>query len=321
MKKSIVAGLGLLIAGSAMADTYYLHADMAANSTPNDKTLWWTDPVGGVTQESLGAPTTGNRFDMNGYLFRSQNSSGTATFNGTAVVGSAGSKQDVGFLLYTGTWNGHGLDIADGKNLLIRPHQSSTAMALQTLTVGAGADLTFRTLTGNNNVALSTANISGSGSIGFGITGYANDTNALWTLSITDATPEFTGSVDLVRGQLTFGSAFALDDAGFTVNSAEDNSVVLDNAVSFGSMAYGSSSLAAGTYTATQLNTEFGTTRFSGSETYPRAGHAWPGGNLFRRAPVGSPPFQHLVPERFRYRWRAFPLHRFFLPHIKEQGS
>ncbi len=266
MKKSIVAGLGLLIAGSAMADTYYLHADMAANSTPNDKTLWWTDPVGGVTQESLGAPTTGNRFDVNGHLFRSQNSGGAATFNGTAVVNSTvGAEPGVGFLLYTGTWNGYGLDVDN--DLLVRPHQSSTAMALQDLQVNASGVLSFRTLTGNNNVALSAANIAGHGAIEFGTTDYANDVNALWNLSITDATPNFGGTVDLIRGQLTFGSAFALNDAGFTVNSAEDNSVVLDNAVSFGSMDYGVSSLAAGTYTASQLNTEFGTTRFSGSET------------------------------------------------------
>ena len=264
--KLLLAGVGLFIAGSVGADTFYLHADMAANSSPNDKALWWTDPVGGVTQDSLGSPTSGNRFDVNGFLFRSQNSGGAATFNGTAVVNSTvGSKQDVGFLLYTGTWNGHGLEV--NNDLLVRPHQSSTAMALQDLKVNASGVLTFRTLTGNNNVALSAANIAGHGSIEFGLTGYANDVNAHWTLSITDATPNFGGTVDLVRGQLTFGSAFALDDAAFAINSAEDNSVVLDSAVSFGSMMYGATPLAAGEYNATQLNTEFGTTRFSGSES------------------------------------------------------
>ncbi len=262
MKKHMTL-MALLVCGSVAADTFYLHADMVANDTPNDKTLWWTDPVGGTTQDALGAPTAGNRFDVNGRLFRSQNSSGSASFDGTVVVGTTGSAADPGFLLYTGAWNAYAMDV--GSHLLVRPHQATTTMALQDLAVGAGADLAFRTLTGNNNVTLSTANISGSGTIQFGTTGYDNDTNALWTLSITDATPGFSGAISLVRGQLTFGSAFALDDARLMINSAENNGIVLANHVSFGIVTFGGAVLPVGTYTATEANTALGTDRFSGA--------------------------------------------------------
>ncbi len=268
--KALLFGIGLLVAGSVSASTnFYLHADMVANDTPNDKALWWTDPVGGTTQESLAAPTSGNRFDMNGFLFRSQNTAGSATFNGTAVVNdTVGSATDPGFLLYTGTWNAFGMDIEN--HLVVRPHQASTAMVLQELNVGAHGELIFRTLTGNNNVALSAANISGSGLIQFGTGGYANDTNAVWTFSVLDDTPEFSGAVALNRGQLVFGNDFALTNATLAISALDDYSVVLSNSVSFGAVMCGAA-LPVGTYTAAELNAELSTDRFSGPGTLTAA--------------------------------------------------
>lgn len=260
MKKIITTVIvGLLIGGAAMADVFYLHADMPANSTPNDKTLWFDDPAGGTSQDVLGAPNTGNRFDMNGYGFRAATGT-THTFAGTLVVG-----ESTLAMMYAYTWNLTGLDIDSG-TLLMRPHQTSVNLNIANLAVGASGNLDIRTLTGNDVVNLSVANLSGSGRIGFGIT-YANDANGLWNFSVSDATPEFTGTVDLFRGELTFGSDFALNESSFTINSIEDNSIILANSVSFSNVVFGASSLSAGTYTAVELNAAFGTDRFSGTET------------------------------------------------------
>ncbi|MEA2067844.1 MAG: hypothetical protein U9P12_01475, partial [Verrucomicrobiota bacterium] len=224
-----------------------------------DYSVWFDDPVAGSVM-TAGDAFSGNRFDVQEWDWRAPNTASTTTFDGTLVVGSASAKI---CLQYAADWHLAGMDI-DGY-ALIRPHRAEVSMSVADLALGSSGTLGFRTLTGGNNAQnLSVANISGSGSIQFG-TSYANDTNALWNLSVSDATPEFTGSVVLLRGQLTFGSVFALDSAKLLIVEAEDNRVVLANDVSFGSVEFGAGTLAPGTYTATELNTALGTDRFSGS--------------------------------------------------------
>lgn len=239
--------------------TFYLHANMLAGSTPNDKTLWFDDPVGGTSQYDLDAPNTGNNFDMNGYEFRTASGS-SHTFAGTLLVGASTLA-----MMYADEWNLAGMNVSDG-TLLLRPHRTTVDMNVEELTVGASGIMDVRTLTGNNVVNLSVADLSGSGHIRFGIDSYSNDTNGVWSLSVTDPDSEFNGTVDLTRGELTFNSSFALSNATFAVNLVEDNSIVLNADVSFGKVIL-SSGLEAGTYTVSQLNSELGADRFSGTGT------------------------------------------------------
>ena len=258
MKKLVITGLCLLLGGSIMADVFYLHANMPTNSSPNDKTLWFDDPVAGTSLQILGKPTLGNRFDLNGYEFRT--ATGTShTFSGTLI-----SRASPLAMMYANMWNLVGLDVDTG-TLLLRPHQTNVTMNISNLTVGSSGYMDLRTLTGNNVVNLSVANFSGSGHVRFGITSYLNDTNGVWSLSVTDTTPEFTGTIDLTRGQLTFATSFVLGDATFAINSVQTNRVMLVNDVTFGNVTFGTNSLATGTYTAAQLNSTFGTTRFYGT--------------------------------------------------------
>lgn len=262
MKKSIIAGLGMFLVASGMADTFYLHADMPLGSTPLDDTIWFTEPVGGVDKATDGGTYGGNRFDLNGYALRTPNTTGSSSFSGTIVSGAAGAGLAE---LMAGTWNPTGMDLSN--TLQMRLRQSTVNLNIANLVLGSSGSLNIRTLTSKNNFNLSVANVSGSGSLEFGDNTYANDTNGVWSLSITDASPEFAGSVDLTRGQLTFGNAFALNDATLAINSAEDNSIVLANNVSFSNVTFGASSLSVGTYTAAELNTAFSADLFSGTET------------------------------------------------------
>jgi hypothetical protein len=259
MKKRIILGLCGVLCGTAFADVFYLHADMGAGSTPLDKSIWWSDPVGGVTQESLDAPTTGNRFDVNGYAFRTPSATGTSTFPGTVVVGSAGA--GTAELLAAG-WDVAGLDFNNA--ILMRLRKSSVALSVTDMVLDPSANLSFRTHTdGSDSLNLSIANLTGSGILSFGE--FSSCTSGVWSVSITDNT--FSGSMDLQYGELTFGNAFDLSDASLAIDSSKENYVVLDHAVSFSNVVFGASVLEEGTYTAAELNTEFGTDIFSGTET------------------------------------------------------
>jgi len=139
---------------------------------------------------------------------------------------------------------------------------------LTNLSLGSSGNLKFRTLVpANNAVNLSVLNLSGGGNIGFGISTYSNDINGVWSLSITDPAPEFTGMIGLTRGRLTFSNSFVLENATLAIDSAQPNSVILANNVSFRNVSFGSGNLTNGTYTATELNAVFNTGRFSGTGT------------------------------------------------------
>ena len=245
-----------------LADTFYLHADMPANSSPTNGTLWFDDPVAGDSQKELNTPVAGSLFDLNGKLLRSGTTAtnGALTFPGTFVVGNSTTG-----LLYAANWNIYGMNI-NGAMMMRAALAASNSVAISNLVLNSSGKMVFRTLTGvNSTVNLSLANISGSGYLGFGTTSYTNDTNGVWRLSITDPAPEFTGTLDLTTGQLTFGNSFSLAGATFAILSTGTNKVVLANDVTFGNVTFGTNSLAAGTYTAAQLNSTFGTTRFYGT--------------------------------------------------------
>ena len=263
-RKLLLAGIGLLIAGSVAADTFYLHADMATNAEhPDMKNLWFDAPTGGTDMETLGASFAGNRFDVNGWALKAANNDwSTISFDGTIVVGSAGAKT---MEMLTQDWNVAGIDIGDSASALMRVRKGQSNLSVGSMVLGSSARLDYRINNDNENkLNLAIDDFSGSGTLSFGK--YTTAVVGLWSLEITDTTPGFTGTVNLQHGELAFSNSFSLAEASLTID-AKDNSVVLANDVTFGSMEFEGSSLADGTYTATELNTEFGTTRFSGSET------------------------------------------------------
>ena len=263
--KLLIAGIGLLIAGAAGADTFYLHADMntvEGNKDPETKAIWFNDPTGGSDMDALGASFAGNDFDVNGYALRAPNNHWSATsFDGTIVVGASGANT---MELLALDWTVAGMNINNSALMRVRK-ADPVNLSVGSMVLGPSALLETRVNNASDNeLHLSIADFSGSGTLSFGK--YSLSVDGLWSLAITDVTPTFTGTVNLQQGELAFSNSFSLVSASLTIN-ASDNSVVLANDVTFGSMEFEGSSLAAGTYKAAELNTEFGTTRFSGSES------------------------------------------------------
>jgi hypothetical protein len=259
MKKMMITLGIMLMSGVVSADTFYLQADMGLNSTPLNKDLWWTAASGG-TQMQESDTFGGSRFDLNGKVLRAPNATGTSTFGGTFVVSADAAKTTE---LMAAGWNVTGMDFNNVIEMRIR--KPTVNLSVNNMVLGSSGDLSFRTFSATDaNLNLSISNLSGSGALSFG--GYSADTNGAWTVSITNESA-FAGTMDLQYGELTFGNDFALNDGSFAINSALDNSVVLANSVSFSNVTYGASSLAIGEYDAADLNTEFGTTRFSGPGT------------------------------------------------------
>jgi hypothetical protein len=262
MKKIGMATVMLLVCGSVMADTFYLHENMATGNSPLFKTNWWTEATGGVQMST--EPIAGNRFDLNGKTLVAPNSTGTSTFGGTLVVGAAGSGGPTELL--TAGWNVTGMDFNNA--ILMRLRKTTVNLSVANMVLGSSGNLSFRTHTDTSkNLTLAVDNLSGSGILSFGEFS-ATDTTGAWTVSVTNGN-SFDGTMDLQYGQLTFGNSLSLTNTAFTMqlSAAFTNSVVLANSVTFKSATIGTNILAAGTYTASQLNTAFGTTKFSGANS------------------------------------------------------
>ena len=260
MKRMLVL-LVTILTGVGSADVFYLQSNMPPNSTPNDKTLWYDAPAGGQTQDALAAPATGNRFDVNGFELRAPGTSKSSIFNGTLVVGEAGAGI---CLLYAAEWNlVGGMDV--NNELLMRLHLPAVKISVSRLMLGPSGKLIFRTLKDDKNqLDLSVADLTGDGTIQFGITSYANDVNGVWNLSLPMIAFDFSGRIELHRGRLTFNTSSSLNKATLMINPVENNHIELAQDMSFGEVLVGVRPLKAGVYTASELNKQFHEERFSG---------------------------------------------------------
>ncbi len=261
MKLPIAVLLSLLLGSVAVADVFYLHADMsaAAGKTPLDKSLWFDDPVGGSDMNALGASFAGNTFNLNGKDLTSDNTGFPVTFPGTFAVDTAGTV----FELFAHNWTVAGMDV--DALLELRLRQVTNTQLFGDVDLGSSGTMRFRSHNAYLELNLSITNsLTGSGNITFGHPSVSTDTNALWNLSINDPDSDFSGNINLVRGRLTFGNNVSLAHAALIISLAAENSIVLADDVAFNQVTLGATTLTNGTYTAAELNTAFGTDRFSG---------------------------------------------------------
>jgi hypothetical protein len=165
--------------------------------------------------------------------------------------------------LLTAGWNVAGMDFDN--TILMRVRKPTVTLSVNNMVLGTSGNLSFRTHTDTSkNLILSIDNLSGNGVLSFGEFA-TTDTNGSWTVSVTNGN-SFSGTMDLQYGQLAFGNALSLTNAAFTMqlSAAFTNSVVFANGVTFKSAVIGTNILASGTYSASALNTAFGTSKFSG---------------------------------------------------------
>lgn len=285
-------------AQSSRALDFYLQSSMSNDDASylNSPAIWYDAPTGGMSMEQLGltvADFAGNQFFSNGYKLRTPNATLAAptqhmmveTFAGNLVVGD-GSGTGVVTDLTTeslapdmtfesvqidtaNTWRVRPLNFVDTFNVPPFPDHFTTInnltlndnMSWRTFNPqGAGVDTA--SLPALN---LSAGNLSGSGSLIFGQ--WTDDQAQDWNLALPTPDPSYSGSIELTRGNLTFTNGFALPAADLSVATSFDTTVRLDNPATFNGATFGGITIPAGTYTASQLNSDFGGDRFSGPGT------------------------------------------------------
>ena len=84
---SVLAILAVLVSFSSLAhaDTFYLQAEKTFAQSDSDKTVWWDAPVGGTSMATLGASYAGNNFDLNGYTYKTFNTSSSSAVTGRMI--------------------------------------------------------------------------------------------------------------------------------------------------------------------------------------------------------------------------------------------
>lgn len=255
----------MLLAGSAIADTFYLQGDLPLNPDPdaNDSSWWYDAPTGG-SQMPASTPFSGNRFDLNGYTFKNfyTNHTGTGSsfiFEGTLVRDNVA---DGNIFMYATPAHLAGVDwTADGertKAFVMR--QSDAEITITNLNVDAL--MIVRANSSELNLDLTVPTLTGGGTIEFGTD--AEEAPGVWGLDIDNSA--FTGTISIAVGNLRIDDALVLTHADLSVASAFSE-VILDNNASFNTAVYGGTMIPAGTYTAAQLNSLLLTGNFSGPGT------------------------------------------------------
>jgi hypothetical protein len=118
-----------------------------------------------------------------------------------------------------------------------------------------------------HNLDLSVGSLKGAGELRFGDDDtLSEDGGSTWKLDIDNSS--FAGTIRADVGNLEFIDTITLPNATLTVDAGSTFvSVILTSNVTFKALSVGATSMAAGEYTAAQINTKVGGSRFSGSGT------------------------------------------------------
>lgn len=246
---------------TVFSKTFYLAGDMPLNPNPGseDRSWWWDDPTNGLPM-SEGESFSSSRFDLNGYTFKSKNTTGSRSFAGTLVKDeSAGN-----IMIYAKTYSLAGLDwSADGG--AFKSRQDDMDLSIADLRVDN--TMIIRVNSTEKNLDLQMASLTGDGTIQFGEHNTAGeDGDSIWGLDIDNSA--FAGIIEVNVGNLRFDDTLALTNATLSILAGSQlTSVIISNDAAFAAMTFGATPVADGEYTAGDLNTLLNTTRFSGSGT------------------------------------------------------
>jgi hypothetical protein len=256
--------------------TFYLHGTRTRSSSGSDpdyyenaKQWWWDDPVAGNNMTNVsGAAFTGNRFELNGYSYNTWDGSSTAVsgkfrFSGTLVKGN-----ETIHKWAMPTWELAGLHVtADSVTAGngIRFRDDNGAMTVENFQLDGL--LAIQANNTEHNLDLSVGSLKGAGELQFGDDDtLSEDGGSTWKLDIDNSS--FAGTIRADVGNLEFIDTITLPNATLTVDGGSTFvSVILTSNVTFKALSVGLTSVAVGEYTAGQLNTQVGGSRFSGSGT------------------------------------------------------
>lgn len=249
----------MLLAGSVMADTFYLQADMPTNPDPdaNDPSWWFDAPTGG-NQMTTNDAFEGNLFDINEFDFKNFFTNAPFHFGGTLLRDDAAGA----IYMYANSAFIGGLEwLSDAtRNESMRMRKSNADITITNLNVGAL--MIIRANSTELNLDLHALNLVGGGILEFGTDSPEEDTG-IWGLDIDNSA--FTGTISVAVGNLKVNDTLMLTNAN--LSASINSEVILSSNATFYSVNYGPDVIPAGTYTAAQLNDELGTANFSGPGT------------------------------------------------------
>lgn len=251
LSTAALAAVSFLNAPAAQSAPYYLQANSpntAAGNNINNVANYWSQTTGGGTNPGAMA---GNDFSNNGWDIRVSpgSTAGSVTFlgnsliltNGSASMRVAGGTATVGTINSlggTGIYSGGAATLAvttftnAGNTTLVNSGASGTIFHLNSTTLSGGGDLILNSTTGTGRKIQLTIS-----------TGTGFDGDILWTGTNLPV--------------LQFGNNLSLGGGLIATNAA--SRIFLDKAVTLASLTLNGTSLAAGTYTYSYLNTNYDT--------------------------------------------------------------
>lgn len=246
-----LAALAAAVVASPRAEAvnYYLHATQgSATSGWNVNTIWFDTTSGSGANPASSADYPGNNFHTNGFGVRSPSSSNTFGGASLTLSGGAGDAINLKANATVPTLVSQGGTIANFFNVVGTTQTFTVTSFTNSGTTnvdvsGSGnpnTSLFISTLTGAGNLAVK-GNSAG-GSVKMSVTAGTNYTgNVTWTATTDNTVLEFTNNLTLAGGLIASGS----------------NRINLNKAVTFNTVTLANTSLGAGTYTYSYLNSHF----------------------------------------------------------------
>lgn len=260
MKKSVIAGLAVLMGGAVLAETYYLQGDMTTakdRNAPLINKLWFSRRSGGGEHPTK---ITGNTFSVNGKKWRTPNSGKTSNFPGTLLVDEAGAGTCE---LMTAEWKPAAMQIENTALMRLRRSAVTLKPGLMNI-VGKGAAEFRAHSDGSNTLMLEPGSLMGDGRLVFGKYN-ATDTKGFWSLTCIDASG-FSGAVAVDYGMLTVEDPLDLSFAAFSISAKNGALLVVDEVtLTVKSMTVGGKAVAAGKYSTKDLSKKVGVDCAKGS--------------------------------------------------------
>jgi hypothetical protein len=239
--------------------TFYLQADIPTNPNPGpaDRSWWWDASIGGNPMPG-DALFEESRFDLNGYTFTSENTLASGSFPGTLVK-----NQPTGnVMIYAKTYTVNGLNWSASDGAL-KTRKDGMSLSIENLNVNN--TMVIRVNSNEKDLDLHAASLKGSGVLRFGDHNTAGeDGDSIWGLDVDNS--GFTGTLEINVGNLRFDDPLLLSNATLSVVAgAQLSAVILSNNATFAAMRYDGSPVVSGAYTAAELNSMLGSSRFSGA--------------------------------------------------------
>jgi hypothetical protein len=253
--RSLLLAASCILATQAYADDFFLQTNMPTSATWTNAPSWFDLTSGGGANPASFGP---NDFFLNGFTLRTANSSTSASSFGGGSLNFASSTELLELMAPAVNLN----NTVNASNGTVRIHSTRDVVNLNMGTLNVTGPFSFAAPGIGDVLNLSATTLTGAGDLIFGRT-----SGDLGNYSIAATTTSaFTGRLLASFGTLTFNSSdFEL--ASLIVDTTTGSSVNLANSITLAGLEVNLGAIAAGTYTAAELNTLTSSSSFAGGST------------------------------------------------------